>query len=50
MPAILSGGETYFIDAWDTKKGIARLKSFENGRTIPDEGVAGALAEWSGGL
>ncbi|MEJ7843066.1 MAG: DEAD/DEAH box helicase family protein [Rubrobacter sp.] len=39
--------ETYLIDAWDTKKGTARLKSFERGHTMLNEEVAEALQEWS---
>lgn len=39
--------ETYFIDAWDTKKGVARLKSFERGHTANSAEVSEALTEWS---
>lgn len=39
--------ETYFIDAWDTKKGVARMKSFERGRAFPDGEVVQALAKWA---
>lgn len=39
--------ETYLIDAWDTKKGTARLKSFERGHTMLNEEVAEALQERS---
>lgn len=41
------GGETYFVDAWDTRKGTARMKSFERGHTMLNEEVAEALLEWS---
>ena len=38
--------ETYFVDAWDTRKGTARLKSFEKGHTIDAPEVSDALARW----
>ncbi len=38
--------ETYFVDAWDTKKGTARLKSFEKGHTLDSLEVAGDLEDW----
>nr|MDP9479240.1 hypothetical protein [Actinomycetota bacterium] len=45
------GGEpdTYFIDAWNTRKDMVRMKSFERGHAISDAGVAEALMEWSDG-
>jgi hypothetical protein len=39
--------ETYFIDAWDTKRGTARMTSFERGHTMNSAEVSEALAEWS---
>lgn len=39
--------ETYFIDSWDTRRGTARMKSFERGHTMLNEEVAEALLEWS---
>ena len=39
--------ETYFIDAWDTRKGTARLKSFERGHTRSNPGVAAGLSGWA---
>jgi hypothetical protein len=36
--------ETYFIDRWDDRKGIALMKSFERGHTAEDEQVASVLA------
>ncbi len=46
------GGETYFVDAWDTRKGTARMKGFERGETANDPGISGALSGWNeaGGL
>jgi hypothetical protein len=41
--------ETYFIDAWDTRKGVARMKGFDSGGTNLDEGVAQTLATWPDG-
>ncbi len=38
--------ETYFVDAWDTRKGIARMKSFERGHVMQSTEVSEALAEW----
>ncbi|MGI9050941.1 MAG: hypothetical protein ACR2GU_16465 [Rubrobacteraceae bacterium] len=38
--------ETYFVDAWDTRRGTARLKSFEKGHTIDSPEVSEALAGW----
>jgi hypothetical protein len=38
--------ETYFVDAWDTKKGTVRLKSFERGHTISSTGISDALTDW----
>ena len=35
--------ETYFIDRWDDRKGIALMKSFERGHTAEDEQVACVL-------
>jgi hypothetical protein len=35
--------ETYFIDRWDDRKGIALMKSFERGHTADDEQVASLL-------
>ena len=43
----LGDGETYFVDAWDTRKGTARMKSFERGHTVLNKDVAEALLEWS---
>lgn len=41
------GGEKiYFVDAWDTRKGTARLKSFERGHTMNSAEVAQALSDW----
>ncbi len=40
--------ETYFIDAWDTRRGTARMKSFERGHTMLSKEVSEALSEWSG--
>ncbi len=39
--------ETYFVDAWDTRKGTARMKSFERGHTTNSAEVAQALSDWS---
>jgi hypothetical protein len=39
-------GETYFIDAWDQRRNIARNKSFEQGHTMSDSEVSDALAGW----
>ncbi|HZY64496.1 MAG TPA: hypothetical protein VFE21_01275 [Rubrobacteraceae bacterium] len=39
--------ETYFVGAWDTRKGTVRLKSFENGHTIDSTEVSEALADWT---
>lgn len=39
--------ETYFIDAWDTRKGVARMKSFERGHTMISMEVSKALEEYS---
>jgi hypothetical protein len=36
--------ETYFIDRWDDRKGIALMKSFERGHTAENEQVASVLA------
>lgn len=41
--------ETYFVDAWNTKKGVARMKGFDSGGTIFDEEVAETLAKWPEG-
>lgn len=38
--------ETYFVDAWDTRKGTARMKSFERGHTMDSAEVAQALSDW----
>jgi hypothetical protein len=38
--------ETYFVDAWDTKKGTVRLKSFEKGHTIDSTEISEALTDW----
>lgn len=35
--------ETYFVDAWNTRKGTARLKSFEEGHTIDSPEISDAL-------
>ena len=40
------GAETYFVDAWDTKKGVARMKSFESGSTISAPEIPEALRRW----
>lgn len=40
--------ETYFIDMWDQRRGVARMKSFERGHTMSNKGVSAALSEWSG--
>ena len=39
--------ETYFIDLWNPRKGTARMKSFERGYTMNNNGVSEALAQWS---
>ncbi len=39
--------ETYFVDAWDRKKNVARMKSFEKGHTFDSEGVFEALTAWT---
>ena len=39
--------ETYFIDAWDTRRGTARMKSFERGHTMNSAEVSEALEEWA---
>lgn len=39
--------ETYFIDAWDSRRGVARMKSFERGHTASSTEISKALAEWS---
>ncbi len=38
--------ETYFIDAWDRKRDVARMKSFEKGHTVGDPGISGSLSGW----
>ena len=38
-----NAGETYFIEAWDRKRNLARMKSFERGHTMNDSGVSDAL-------
>jgi hypothetical protein len=38
--------ETYFIDMWDQRRGVARMKSFERGHTMSNQGVSEALSEW----
>ncbi len=38
--------ETYFVDAWDTRRGTARLKSFERGHSWDSAEVAEALTRW----
>jgi hypothetical protein len=38
--------ETYFIDAWDRKRHIVRMKSFECVHTIDDSEVSDSLAPW----
>jgi hypothetical protein len=43
------GTETYFVDGWDTKKGTARMKSFESGGTVHSREVAEALEGWADG-
>ncbi|MGH3145636.1 MAG: hypothetical protein ACRDTR_07515, partial [Rubrobacter sp.] len=52
-PFIISGAglgsgdaEIYFVDAWDTKKGTARMKSFETGNTINAPKISEALGSW----
>ena len=39
-------GETYFIDAWDRKRNIARMKSFERGHTMNDPKISESLARF----
>ncbi len=39
-------GEIYFIDAWDRKRNIARMKSFERGHTMTDPEVSDSLEAW----
>ena len=41
--------ETCFVDAWDTRKGTARMKSFEWGHTMNSAEVSEALEEWASG-
>jgi hypothetical protein len=43
-------GETFFVDAWDTKRGTARMKSFERGHSAISEEVSDALLEWTNGI
>ncbi len=43
------GGQTYFVDAWDTRKGVARMKSFERGETVESPSISEALTRWGGG-
>jgi hypothetical protein len=38
--------ETYFIDSWDQRRSMARMKSFERGHTMNNPGVSESLAEW----
>lgn len=38
--------ETYFVDLWDTRRGMARMKSFERGHTTNNTNVSEHLAEW----
>ena len=46
-PGLASGSaENYFVDAWDTKKGAARMKSFESGDTISVPEISEALGSW----
>ncbi len=52
-PFIISGAglgsgsaQMYFVDAWDTKKGAARMKSFESGDTISVPEISEALRSW----
>lgn len=42
--------ETYFVDAWDTRRGTARMKSFERGHTMLNREVSEALTEWASSL
>ncbi len=39
--------ETYFVDLWDPRRGMARMKSFERGHTMSNTGVSEALSEWN---
>lgn len=43
----LDNEDNYFVDAWDTRKGTARMKSFEHDDTVLNKEVAEALLEWS---
>ncbi len=56
FPFLVSGialgrhdGQTYFVDAWDTRKGAARMKSFERGETVESPSISEALARWGDG-
>jgi hypothetical protein len=42
--------ETYFVDAWDTKKGTVRMKSFEQGHTTSSAEVSEAFSEWANSI
>lgn len=39
--------ETYFIDLWDQRRGIARMKSFERGHVMNSTGVSETLGQWT---
>jgi hypothetical protein len=39
-------GETFFVDAWDRRRNVARMKSFERGHTVNDPEVSDALARF----
>ena len=39
--------ETYFVDAWDRRRNVARMKSFEKGHTFDSEDVSETLAAWT---
>jgi hypothetical protein len=38
--------EIYFIDAWDQRRNVARMKSFERGHTMSDSSISDALSAW----
>lgn len=40
--------ETYFIDMWDQRRGMAQMKSFERDHTMSTPEASDALATWRG--
>lgn len=40
--------ETYFIDIWDKRRSVAKMKSFERGHTEDDAEISGSLSKIQG--